>query len=69
MALDIKQIDALEAWYALFNDPAFAAASPEDRYDARLALADDMLARGVIDEGEWRELIEEAGAAFADELG
>ncbi|AZD07587.1 hypothetical protein C4K26_2184 [Pseudomonas chlororaphis] len=69
MALDIKQIEELEKWYALFNDPEFAKASPEDRYDARLELADDMLERGVIDEGEWRELIEEAAAIFADELG
>lgn len=35
---------------------------------SRLALADDFKQQGLINEGEWRELTEEAVAAYADEL-
>lgn len=69
MTINIDQINAMEAWFSLRNDPGFISASPEERYERRLALADDMKERGVIDSGEWRELIEEAVAAYADELG
>lgn len=69
MKIDIQKINELEAWYALFNDPEFLAGNPEDRYDARLALADDLVARGAIDKWEWKELMEEADAGYADELG
>lgn len=69
MKIDIQKINELEAWYVLFSDPEFLAGSPEDRYDARLALADDLVARGVIDKWEWKELMEEADAGYADELG
>lgn len=69
MTINIEQVNALEAWFALRNDPAFISATPEARYETRLALADDLQVRAVIDSGEWRELVEEAGAAYADELG
>jgi hypothetical protein len=69
MAINIEQISAMEAWFALRKDPDFIAAAPEERYESRLALADDMKERGVIDSGEWRELVEEAVAAYGDELG
>ncbi|MGY2094340.1 hypothetical protein [Pseudomonas simiae] len=69
MAINIDQINAMEAWFSLRNDPGFISATPEERYERRLALADDMKERGVIDSGEWRELTEEAVAAYADELG
>ncbi len=69
MTINIDQVSAMEAWFSLRNDPDFISATPEDRYEGRLALADDMKERGVIDSGEWRELTEEAGAAYADELG
>lgn len=59
----------MEAWFDLRNDPHFISASPEERYETRLALADDMKERGVIDGGEWRELVDEAVSAYADELG
>ena len=69
MAINIEQVNALEAWFALRNDPAFISATPEERYETRLALADDLKHQGLINEGEWRELTEEAVAAYADELG
>ncbi|MDY7532443.1 hypothetical protein RGV33_12270 [Pseudomonas sp. Bout1] len=69
MAINIEQISAMEAWFALRNDPDFIAAAPEDRYESRLVLADDMKERGVIDSGEWCELVEEAVAAYGEELG
>lgn len=68
MTINIEQVNALEAWFALRNDPAFISTTPEERYETRLALADDLKVRALIDEGEWRELVEEAGAAYADEL-
>ncbi|MDQ0654371.1 hypothetical protein SAMN04490182_2102 [Pseudomonas cedrina] len=68
MTTNIEQVNALEAWFALRNDPAFISATPEDRYETRLALADDFKERGLIDSGDWRELVEEAGAAYAEEL-
>lgn len=69
MKIDIQKINELEAWYALFNDPEFLAGTPEDYYDARLALADDLVARGVIDKWEWKELMEAADAGYSEELG
>ena len=69
MAINIDQVNAMEAWFALRNDPAFISATPEERYETRLALADDLKQEGLIDDGEWRELTEEAVAAYADELG
>lgn len=69
MTINIEQVNAMEAWFALRNEPEFIAATPEERYERRLALADDMKERGVINSGEWRELTEEAVAAYADELG
>lgn len=68
MTINIEQANALEAWFALRNDPAFISTTPEKRYETRLALADDLKVRALIDEGEWRELVEEAEAAYADEL-
>jgi hypothetical protein len=53
----------------LRTDPDFISATPEDRYEARLSLADDLQEKGLIDSGEWRELVEEAQATYADELG
>lgn len=69
MAINIDQINAMEAWFSLRNDPDFISATPEERYERRLSLADDMKERGIIDSNEWRELTEEAVAAYADELG
>lgn len=69
MTFDIRKIDELENWAALDNDQAFITGTPEYRYETRLALSDDLRARNVIDAGEWRELQEEAGAAYSNELG
>lgn len=69
MTFDIRKIDEMENWLALDKDPAFIAGTPEYRYETRLAMADDLKARSVINAGEWRELLEEADAAYSDELG
>lgn len=69
MAINVEQVSAMEAWFALRSDPAFISATPEERYETRLALADDLKQQGLIDGGEWRELTDEAVAAYADELG
>ncbi|MBS6081808.1 hypothetical protein PSH89_07875 [Pseudomonas sp. FP1911] len=69
MTTDIQQVNEMEAWYALLSDAEFEAGSPEYRYETRLALADSMLECKVIDCGEWRELVEEAVAAYADDVG
>lgn len=49
MTINIDQINAVEAWFSLRNDQDFNSAIPEERYERRLALADDMKERGVID--------------------
>ena len=69
MTINIQHVDAMEAWFALRSDPAFISGTPEERYETRLTLADDLKEGGLIDEGEWRELLEEAVAAYGDELG
>ncbi|EPJ82407.1 hypothetical protein [Pseudomonas sp. CFT9] len=69
MTIDIQQFNEMDSWYALLSDTEFEAGSPEYRYETRLALADSMLERKVIDCGEWRELVEEAVAAYADDVG
>ncbi|WP_262020002.1 hypothetical protein [Pseudomonas sp. Pse35] len=52
MATNIDQVNAMEAWFALRNDPAFILATPEERYETRLALANDLKQEGLIDDGE-----------------
>ena len=69
MTIDIQQFNEMDSWYALLSDTEFEAGSQEYRYETRLALADSMLERKVIDCGEWRELVEEAVAAYADDVG
>ncbi|MDO4235641.1 hypothetical protein [Pseudomonas sp.] len=69
MTTDIRQVNEMEAWFALLTDAEFEAGSPEYRYETRLALADGMLERKVIDCGEWRELVDEAVSAYADDVG
>lgn len=69
MTTDIQQVNEMEAWFAFLSDAEFEAGSPEYRYETRLALADSMLERKVIDCGEWRELVDEAVSAYADDVG
>ena len=69
MTINIEQVNAIKAWFALRTDPKFISVTPDDRYEARLSLADDLQQKGLIDSGEWREMVEEAQAAYADELG
>ena len=68
MTLNVYQIDELEAWLALDDDPAFTAGTPEYRYETRLAMVDDLKCRNVVDDGEWGKLVAEAAGAYADEL-
>lgn len=51
MTTDIRRVNEMEAWSALLSDAEFEAGSPEYRYETRLALADSMLERKVIDCG------------------
>ena len=48
MAINVDQVNAMEAWFALRNDPTFISATPEERYETRLALADDLKQQGLI---------------------
>ncbi|KRP68674.1 hypothetical protein TX23_25475 [Pseudomonas paralactis] len=48
---------------------SFFSATPEERYDFRCLVADHLAQRGLVSKVEWRELSEEAAAAYADELG
>ncbi|UOK36285.1 hypothetical protein [Pseudomonas palleroniana] len=69
MTINIERANAVQAWFALRGDPAFISTTPEDRYEIRLALADDLKVRGAIDSEQWRELVEEAAAGYTDEVG
>lgn len=69
MTINVQKVTVMDAWNALLDDPAFVSATPEERYETRLSLADDLKQQSLIDEGDWRELNEEAVAAYADELG
>ncbi|TFF13753.1 hypothetical protein EXW72_08185 [Pseudomonas sp. BCA14] len=69
MTINIERANAVQAWFALRGDPAFISTTPEDRYEIRLALADDLKAYGAIDGKEWQELVEEAAAGYSDEVG
>lgn len=50
------------------DDPAFVSGTPEHRYETRLAMADDLKSRGIIDTGEWLMLVEEASTAYTEEV-
>ncbi|AZF22146.1 hypothetical protein [Pseudomonas sp. R3-52-08] len=53
MSIKLQHINALEVWLALRNDPKFLLATPEERYETRLALADDLKQQRLINESEW----------------
>ncbi|AZF27475.1 hypothetical protein [Pseudomonas sp. R2-60-08W] len=53
MSIKLQHINALEVWFALRNDPKFLLATPEERYETRLALADDLKQQRLINESEW----------------
>lgn len=48
---------------------SFFSATPEEKYEFRVLVADYLMQRGLISKAGWRELSEEAAAAYADELG
>lgn len=53
MTFSVNPIDDGKAWLALDRDPVFAAATPEYRCEALLAMADDLKCRDVVDDCEW----------------
>lgn len=65
----ILKIKAIDVFGGPCKAPSFASATPEERYEFRVLAANYLAQRGVISVGEWRELSEEAHAAYADELG
>lgn len=64
-----ERIKNQEAGYTPAQSFSFLSATPEERYELRLLVADYFIQRGRISRGEWRELVEEAAAAYADDLG
>ncbi|KJZ36061.1 hypothetical protein [Pseudomonas fluorescens] len=62
---DDQKSDALAAWYQLLKVPEIRM-DAEEQYDALLKAADEMERTGLINSAEWRRLVQEASAAFAN---
>ncbi len=59
-----RKQQALAAWYQLLNEPLICM-DCEDQYDELLKAADEMERLEIINSTEWRQLVREAGLAFA----
>lgn len=55
---------ALSKWRHLLAHPEIRM-SVEDHYDDLLKMADEILDRGIISPLEWRQMVRDAGALFA----
>ena len=62
---DDQKSEALAAWYQLLQVPEIRM-DAEEQYDALLKAADEMERSGLINSVEWRRLVQEASAAFAN---
>ena len=62
---DDRKQDALAAWYQLLKEPEIRM-DCEEQYDELLKAADEMERTGLISGAEWRQLVREAGVAFAN---
>ena len=62
---DDQKSEALAAWYQLLKVPEIRM-DAEEHYDALLKAADEMERTGLINSAEWRRLVQEASAAFAN---
>ncbi|MHC8362556.1 hypothetical protein ACYZUA_20105 [Pseudomonas sp. LS2P72] len=60
-----QKSEALAAWYQLLKVPEIRM-DAEEQYDALLRAADEMERTGLINSAEWRRLVQEASAAFAN---
>ncbi|MCX2901334.1 hypothetical protein [Pseudomonas mandelii] len=61
---DDRKQQAMAAWYQLLNEPLIRM-DCEEQYDELLKAADEMERTGLINSNEWRQLVREAGTAFA----
>lgn len=61
---DDRKEQALVAWRRLLEEPDIRMDAVE-QYDELLKLADEYKRSGMIDNDEWRELVEEARAIYA----
>ncbi|AZF05594.1 hypothetical protein C4J94_2827 [Pseudomonas sp. R5-89-07] len=69
MRADVQYSKAREARGGESHRPSFFSATPRDRYEFRLLVADYLKLRGLIKYREWCRRVNEAVAAYADELG
>ncbi|MBV7515022.1 MULTISPECIES: hypothetical protein [unclassified Pseudomonas] len=60
-----QKSEALAAWYQLLKVPEIRM-DAEEQYDELLKAADEMERTGLISSVEWRRLVQEASAAFAN---
>ncbi|WP_300631619.1 hypothetical protein [Pseudomonas sp.] len=67
--MTIQKARDVDAGAGLRKSTSFFSATPEERYEFRILIAEYLTQRRLINEGERRELVEEAAAAYADELG
>ncbi|MBK5415505.1 hypothetical protein [Pseudomonas sp. TH31] len=64
---DQAKQQALAAWYQLLRQPEIRMDS-EEHYDELLKAADELERKGLISGSEWRVLLREAGAVFANSI-
>lgn len=62
---DDQKARALDAWYQLLKEPQIRM-DAEEQYDELLKAADEMERKGLINGGEWRQLVQKAGVAFSN---
>ncbi|MFW0755997.1 hypothetical protein ACN1C3_14800 [Pseudomonas sp. H11T01] len=62
---DDRKERALLAWRKLLEDPKIRM-NAEAHYNELLKAADELERNGIIDSGEWRKLVREAGTAFTN---
>lgn len=61
---DDRKQQAMAAWNQLLKEPLIRM-DCEEQYDELLKAADEMERAGLITSNEWRQLVREAGTAFA----
>lgn len=60
----LLKLDCLAKWFRVLEDRASRMESPDDYHEELLRQADEMDRQGIISWQEWRDLRQEADAAY-----
>ncbi|WP_229610246.1 hypothetical protein [Pseudomonas putida] len=63
-ALQLLKLNCLAGWFRVLEDRALRMDSPDDYHEELLRRADEMDRQGIISWQEWRDLRQEADAAY-----